>query len=93
LDAYRQTNPDEESKGMQVDDEGPVKKVVRFAEQSKIKKLPFGVRCVIYSYMDLMSLLNTITKLCKQERDKIPQSEVLDQIRCLRIHIKQGKMI
>ena len=56
-------------------------------------KLPFGVRCVIYSFLDLMSLLNTITKLSKQEREKITTQEVIDQPRCLKIHIKQGKMI
>lgn len=62
-------------------------------QKKKIKKLPFGVRCVIYSFLDLMTLLNTITKLSKAERETIPVSEVLDQQRCLRIHIKQGKMI
>ena len=56
-------------------------------------KIPFGVRCVIYSFLDLMSLLNTITKLSKIEREKITTQEVIDQPRCLRIYIKQGKMI
>lgn len=58
-----------------------------------IPKLPFGVRCVIYSYLDLMTLINVISKLSKQERTQIPHSEVLDQPRCLKIYIKQGKMI
>lgn len=50
--------------------------------------LPFGVRCVIYSFIDLMFLLNNISKLSRNERLKITTSEVLDQPRCLKIHIK-----
>ena len=41
-------------------------------------RIPFGVRCVIYSYLDLMTLLNKISKLSKVERYQIPCSEVLD---------------
>jgi hypothetical protein len=38
------------------------------------KNIPFGVRCIIYSYLDLMTLLNCITKLSRKERDTIPMS-------------------
>ena len=40
--------------------------------EKKKAKLPFIVRCLIYSYLDLMFLINYVTKLCKQERDKLP---------------------
>lgn len=48
---------------------------------------------MIYSYLDLMTMLNKITKLSQNEREKLPFSEVIDQQRCLRIYIKEGKMI
>ena len=56
-------------------------------------KLPFGVRCIIYSFLDLMTLVNQQAKLSKKERDNITKSEIVDQPRCLRIYIKEGKMI
>ena len=60
---------------------------------TKAKILPYGVRCVIYSFLDLMTMVNSITKLSKNEREKVPFSDVIDQGRCLRIYIKEGKMI
>ena len=48
---------------------------------------------MIYSYIDLMTLLNVISKLSKTDRETITHSELLDQKRCLKIYIKQGKMI
>lgn len=59
----------------------------------KVKLLPYGVRCVVYSYLDLMTMVNSITKLSRTEREKVPFSDVIDQSRCLRIYIKEGKMI
>ena len=39
---------------------------------------------MIYSYIDLMTLLNVISKLSKTDRETITHSELLDQKRCLK---------
>lgn len=57
------------------------------------QRLPIGIRCMIYSYIDLMTLLRVISKLSKTDRDTITHSDLLDQKRCLKIYIKQGRMI
>ena len=49
-----------------------------FGKQSIRIKLPFGVRCIIYSYLDLMTLINQQAKLSKKERDNITKSEIVD---------------
>ena len=59
-------------------------------EMEEPKKLTFGLRTMIYSYCDLLFLLNTVTKLSKEERQKLPESELLNQKRCLKIYIKAG---
>ena len=42
------------------------------------KPIPFGVRCVIYSFLDLMTLINVISKLSQNERKGIPLTDVLN---------------
>lgn len=45
--------------------------------------LPLGVRTIIYSYLDILVLINKISKLCKKEREILQTSENLTQKRCL----------
>ena len=46
--------------------------------QSKKPFLPKGVRGIIYSFIDLMGLLDKIGKLCKLDREYITNCENLD---------------
>ena len=48
------------------------------------RKLPIGVRAVIYSYESLPGLLNKIGKLSKRDRQYLLDTELLDQDRALR---------
>jgi hypothetical protein len=55
--------------------------------------LPFDVRYKIYSYFDLMSLNNTISKLSKYDRESIIKPHILDQKRSLLINICNDQSI
>jgi hypothetical protein len=57
---------------------------------SEVKRpsLPFEIRMKVYSYMDLMSLINQVSKLSKYERMNIVRCiRLLDQPRALLINI------
>ena len=49
------------------------------------KRVPVNIRALIYSFLPFNDLINTISKLSKQERDLIITSEILDQPRSLKI--------
>ena len=48
-------------------------------------RLPFGVRCVVYSFITFTDLLNKFCKLSKKERGDMIISKVMDQSRFLTI--------
>ena len=55
----------------------------------KSPKLPKGVRATIYSFLCILDLLNSISKLSKTERSILQSAgEVLDQPRPLKIDTK-----
>ena len=41
-------------------------------------KLPLFVRSVIYSYLPIDQLLNTISRMCKKDREYLPNSRIVD---------------
>lgn len=45
--------------------------------------MPLGVRSIVYSYLDILILINKISKLSKKDRDMLQTSENLTQRRCL----------
>ena len=49
--------------------------------------LPFDTRCKIYSYLDLMTLNNVISKLSIYDREMIIKPKIMDQKRSLLINI------
>ena len=53
-----------------------------------MKTLPQGVRGVIYSYLDLMTIVDKLSKISKIDRDFIIQNRVVDQKRNLEINFK-----
>ena len=64
---------------------------VKGAKKKKVKlnraKLPVGIRCLIYSYLPILDLLNLASKLSRRDRAEIPESTILSQPRNL--YIKQ----
>lgn len=48
---------------------------------------------MIYSYLDYMFLLNFVTRVAKEERQKLPCSELIDQPRCLKMYMRSGEQI
>lgn len=48
--------------------------------------LPLGVRGVCYSFIDLIMLIEKMSKLSKADRKHLTESEVLDQPRVLLIN-------
>ena len=52
--------------------------------------IPIGVRCMVYSFIDLLTLMEKISKVSKAERNVIAQSKVLDQKRKLKIVFQEG---
>ena len=44
----------------------------------KKKKLPFGVRCIVYGFFDYYSLITTICKLSKKERPQLIEHQLID---------------
>ena len=50
-----------------------------------MKNIPAGVRCHIYKYFDLISLINCLSKLSKKDRYNIAESSILDQKRILNL--------
>ena len=52
----------------------------------KKNQLPLGIKYIVYSYIDLMTLLNKISNVSKTDRNMLTtNSAILDQERCLRI--------
>ena len=62
---------------------------VKGKKQAKIKlnraKLPKGLRCMIYSWLTMTDLTDTICKLSKTDRTEIVESTNLDQPRNLKV--------
>ena len=54
-------------------------------ESNLTRNIPQGVRGVVYSFVDIKFLLETIAKLSKKERKFIKNSDVLDQKRPLKL--------
>ena len=54
--------------------------------QIKIKKLPIGIKGVVFSFIDLVMLIDKMSKLSKEHRNYLTISEVLDQPRVLLIN-------
>ena len=54
--------------------------------KKKPQCLPQGVRGIIYSFIDLMTLIKQMKNLSMSENKFIRHSEVLDQERNLKIH-------
>ena len=53
-----------------------------------MNNIPPLVRIKIYAYLDILTLLNTIRKVSKQDQLNLLKSENLDQKRCLKINFK-----
>ena len=51
--------------------------------------LSFDTRAHVYSYLDLMTLLNVISKLSTFERQQIVKSKILNQKKSLLININR----
>jgi len=49
------------------------------------EKLPHGIRGMIYSYLPLSVLIDTICRISKYERKLISSSDLLDQPRILKV--------
>jgi len=49
-------------------------------------KLPSGVRCVVYSFLDMESLIKNISKLSIIERELITATKIMDQERLIKIN-------
>ena len=57
--------------------------------ESKSIQLTSGLRAMVYSYLPLGSLMQTICKLSKQERQMLIENQLLDQPRSLTITLKE----
>ena len=53
--------------------------------QSKKLHYPVGIRCIVFSFMTVKELLDTVCKVSKKDRKQITKSEILDQPRHLKI--------
>jgi hypothetical protein len=53
--------------------------------QIKHRRLPQGIRILVYSFLPFGDLISSISKLSKQERQALITSEILDQPRSLKI--------
>ena len=52
------------------------------------KSLPIGVRGVVYSYVDLMTIVERVSKVSKIDREFLVKNRVVDQKRNLEINFK-----
>jgi hypothetical protein len=51
----------------------------------KKEYIPKGIRALIYSFLPFDLLIKSISKLCKNDREMLTNSEILDQPRSLKI--------
>lgn len=59
------------------------------ATQSKRPRLPIGVRSIIFSYFDLMTIIRKMASISKQDLEMLQNSQNLDQKRCLVVAIQE----
>ena len=60
--------------------------------ESKVcRKIPPGVRCLAYNYLDFKFLLTRIYKLSKTDRKNCKNSELMDSPRHLNLVFKYNK--
>lgn len=57
------------------------------------KPIPFDVRCLIYSYLDLSALIHKVSKFSKEDHLGICKSKILDQKRVLLLILDHEDMV
>lgn len=55
--------------------------------------MPFDVRCLIYSYLDLTTLIDKVSMISKEDNIGICKSKILDQKRVLLLILDHEDMV
>lgn len=64
------------------------------AEKSEVRIIPFDIRCLVYSYFDLIQLINIAAKISKEDHVNLPHLKNLCKSRNLLITINnEGQLI
>ena len=56
-------------------------------------KLPLFVRSVVYSFLQIDQLLNTISRICKKDREYLPNSRIVDLNKTCAIDMEGTKLM
>ena len=57
------------------------------------RSMPFDVRCLIYSYIDLSTLIKSISKISKEDHHGICKSKIMSQKRVLLLILDHEDMV